>query len=147
MSLYSLLQFVHLLGVAVFLFAHGLAAASSFLLRRPAPQSARQVLDLSRRSSMVANPALLVVIATGIWMGFAGAWWGHGWIWASIVLLALVIAAMVFVARPYYEARDSARESDEVLLERLTRTRPLLAAWIGSAGVVILIYLMVIKPF
>src|SRR5262249_18019460 len=106
---------------------------------RPVAQSARQVLQLSQTSAIVANPALLVILATGIWMGFAGSLWGRGWIWAAIVILVLIIASMLYVARPYYLARDAAKESDAILLDRLARTRPLIAAWIGGVGVVVLI--------
>ena len=54
------------------------------------------------------------MIITGVWMGFAGSWWGRGWIWTAIVVLALVIASMVFVARPYYTAR-LAKDDAEVV--------------------------------
>jgi hypothetical protein len=145
LSLYSVLQFVHLVAVAVFLFGHGVAAAASLLLRRPVAQSARQVLELSRRSAMVSNPALLVIIASGVWMGFAGSWWGRAWIWVSIALLVLIVASMFYVARPYYLARDA--KDDAELIQRLDRTRPLLAAWIGGIGIVALVALMVFKPF
>jgi hypothetical protein len=147
MSLYAALNFAHLLGVAVFLFAHGVSAGASLLLRHQVAASARQLLELSRRSTIVANPALLVIIITGVWMGFVGSWWGHGWIWVSIVVLVLVIASMFYVARPYYLARDAAKDSDQALIDSLGRTRPLLAAWIGGGGVVVLITLMVFKPF
>src|SRR5262249_30877237 len=84
MSLYVALKFVHLLGVAVFLFAHGVAAGASLLLRQPVAASARQLLTVSQRSAIVANPALLVIVITGVWMGFVGSWWGQVWIWAAI---------------------------------------------------------------
>jgi hypothetical protein len=147
MGLYQWLLFVHLLGVAVFLFAHGLAAGATLLLRSPTAGSVRPLLVASQRSALVANPALLVVIATGVWMGFAGSWWGNGWIWTAVAVLVIVIAAMFYVARPYYQAREALKETDAVVLERVSRTRPLLAAWIGTAGLVILIALMTFKPF
>ena len=145
MSLYTGLLFVHLLAVAIFLFAHGVAAGASFLLRRPATESSRPILEISQRSAMVANPALLLIIVTGVWMGFVGSLWGRGWIWAAIVLLALIIGSMVYVARPYYLAREA--KDDAEVIARLDRTRPLVAAWIGSIGIGLLVALMVFKPF
>src|SRR2546421_10874621 len=146
MSLYVWLQFFHLLGLGVFLFAHGVSGGASLVVRGPASTQSRQLLALSQKSGMIANPALLVVIATGVWMAFLGSFWGRGWIWTAIVVLVVVLGAMVYIARPYYIARDAAGQSDEVLSEHLTRTKPLLAAWIGGVGVVVLIALMVFKP-
>ena len=80
-------------------------------------------------------------------MGFLGSWWGRGWIWASVILLIAVIGAMLFIARPYYLARRVAGQSDYILSEPLSRTRPLAAAWIGGLGLLLLVALMVFKPF
>ena len=147
MTGYVWLKFFHLFGLALFLFGHGISGGASFALRSTAPASARQLLQLSQRSAIVANPGLLIVIITGVWMGFAGSWWGRGWIWAAVAVLVLLIGFMLFIARPYYLARDASGQPDDVLVQRLSRTRPLLAAVIGGVGLLILIALMVIKPF
>jgi uncharacterized membrane protein len=147
MGLYVWLKLIHVVSVAVFLFAHGVAGGASFLLRAPEPGTAGRLLKYSQRSSMVSNPALILVIVTGVWMGFAGSWWGQGWLWTAIVILVVVMASMFYVAAAYYKARDAAKESGEAVLAALGRTRPLLAAWIGGVGVILLIALMVLKPF
>jgi len=87
------------------------------------------------------------VIITGIWMTLAGPWSGKVWPWASLALLIVVFAAMVFVARPYYMARDAVKESDEAVAARLAGARPLLAVWVGAPALVMLFGLMVFKPF
>ena len=63
MSLYVALKLIHVLGVGVFLFAHGVSGGASLLLRRPPPGSSRQLLELSQRSSMISNPALVPYMA------------------------------------------------------------------------------------
>ncbi len=146
-GLYIWLKFIHLLGLAAFLFAHGVSGGASLALRAPVSADSRRLLRLSQRSAMIANPSLLVVIVTGIWMAFAGHWWGQGWLWAALAILLAVLGAMGFIARPYYLARDAAEQRDEVLTDRLSRTRPLVAVWIGGFGLVLLIWLMVFKPF
>ena len=42
---------------------------------------------------------------------------------------------------------DALKESETAVTERLARTRPVLAAWFGGVGLVLLIALMVLKPF
>lgn len=146
-NLYIWLRFFHLFGLAVFLFAHGISGGASLLLRSAVSTDTRKLLQLSQRSSFISNPALLVVIITGIWMAFQASLWGRGWIWAGIVVLVVVLGAMGFISRPYYLARDAAKESDDVLGQRLSRTRPIPALWIGAIGLGVLIFLMVLKPF
>ena len=147
-SLYVWLKFVHLVGLGAFLFGHGIAGGTSIALRaKPAGEVSRALLQLSIWSYRIAYPGLILLIATGVWMGFAGSWWGRGWIWASIAVLVVVFGLMSFVSIPYHKARDSAKEGDSVLAERLDRTRPVLAVWIGAAGILALLFLMVFKPF
>ena len=146
-SVYLWLKFFHVLGLGTFLFAHGVSGGASLALRGPVAAHSRGLLRLSQRSAMAANPGLLLVIVTGVWMGFAGHWWGQGWLWAAIVILVLLIAAMFFFARPYYQAREVTDQPDDVLADRLGQTRPLAATWIGSLGLLLLILLMVLKPF
>jgi uncharacterized membrane protein len=146
-NLYVWLKFFHLLGLGVFLFAHGVSGGASLALRGPVSSESRRLLRLSQRSSIVANPSLLVVIVTGVWMAFVGHWWGQGWLWASVAVLVALIGAMTFISMPYYSARDAAEKADDVLTARLSRTRPLAAIWIGAVGLALLIFLMVFKPF
>jgi uncharacterized membrane protein len=146
-NLYVWLKFFHLLGLGAFLFAHGVAGGASLALRAPVSSGSRRLLRLSQRSSIVANPSLLVVIGTGVWMAFAGHSWGQGWLWASIVVLVALLGAMTFISLPYYSAREAAERDDDLLADRLSRTRPLAAIWIGTLGLAVLIFLMVFKPF
>ena len=147
MSLYVWLKFFHILGLALFLVAHGVSGGASFALRGSVSTETHQLLQLSQRSGIFAYPGLILVIVTGVWMGFLGSWWGRGWIWVSIVVLILLIAGMSLMARPYYRARDAAGQTDDMLAERLSHARPVAAAWIGSLGLLVLVALMIFKPF
>jgi uncharacterized membrane protein len=147
-SLYVWLRFIHLVGVGAFLFGHGISGGASLALRaRPAAEVSRALLQLSIWSYRISYPGLILVIATGVWMGFAGSWWGRGWIWASIAVLVVLFGLMSFVSVPYHRARDSAKEDESALVQRLDRTRPLMAVWIGAIGILALFFLMVFKPF
>lgn len=142
-SLYEWLLFVHLSAVVAFLLAHGVSATASFMARSNQATS-KPVLQLSMRSAFVSNPALLVIIATGVWMGFVQSWWRMGWIWTSIVVLVAVMVVMGLLSRPFYAARSS----DGVEFEKnVARTRPEALALIGSIALFVLVFLMVFKPF
>lgn len=108
MSLYIWLNFFHILGLALFLVAHGVSGGASFALRGSVSAQTRQFLQLSQRSGIFAYPGLILVIVTGVWMGFLGSLWGRGWIWVAIVVLILLMAGMSLMALPYHRARDAA---------------------------------------
>ena len=145
MTLYVWLKLIHLLGVVVFLFAHGVSGGASFAIGRSVQADTRRLLRISQVSAIVANPALLLIIITGVWMAWLGSYWSRMWPWAAIVILALTVAGMVFISRPYYVARDS--KSDDVLAQALSRVQPRAAAILGGVALFLLVSLMVLKPF
>jgi Predicted integral membrane protein (DUF2269) len=149
-SLYFWLKFLHLAGLGVFLLGHGASAGSSLLLRQPQSDSIRgKLLQLSIRANYFAFPGLLLIIVTGVWMGFLASWWRMGWIWAAIVVLVAVMVVMSAMSVPYHGARDAVRDNKPTteLDSLLKRARPLALAWIGGIGLLVLIFLMVFKPF
>ena len=148
-SLYVWLKFLHIVGLAVFLLAHGVSAGASLIVRQKAAAAARSViLPISLRANFVAFPGLLLVIVTGVWMGFLQSWWRMGWIWTAIVVLVISIAAMSFLSVPYHRSREVLGPDQTAELDtRLSRARPMALAGIGTVALVILFFLMVFKPF
>ena len=148
-SLYVWLKFLHIVGLAVFLLAHGVSAGASFVVRQKAAAAARSViLPISLRANFVALPGLLLVIVTGVWMGFLQSWWKMGWIWAAIVVLVLAIVAMSAMSVPYHRSREVLGEGQTAELDaRLKRARPIELAAVGTVALLILFFLMVFKPF
>jgi uncharacterized membrane protein len=145
MTLYTWLKFFHLLGLVLFLFGHGMTAGASFALRSAVSAQTRQLLLLSQRTAALFYPGLLVIVVTGVWMAFLGSWWRSGWVWAAIVVLVIAIGAMAGLARPYYKAREA--KTDQDVGQELSRARPGLLAWIGAVALLLLVGLMVLKPF
>jgi hypothetical protein len=148
-SLYVWLKFLHLLGLGVFLMGHGVSAGASIVLRgRPLDTLSRSLLQVSIRSESVAFPGLLLVLVTGVWMGFLGSWWRTGWIWTTIAILVLVTVLMGFWADPYRRARGTQEDSQDRAGDvALARTRPLTMLWVGVVALVAMLFLMVFKPF
>jgi len=149
-SLYLWLKYVHLLGLTLFLLGHGVSAGCSLVLRRPLSDAARaSLLQLSIRGNFVSFPGLGLLLVTGVWMGFVGSWWHWGWIWAAIVVLVAVAVAMSAQSVPYHKAREAVggTKPEGELESQLKGARPVVMAVIGTVGLVVLIFLMVFKPF
>ena len=164
--MYQWLVFAHILGVFGFLLAHGTAAAVTFALRRQREvERIRVLLDLSRGVTMVANVSLLVLLAAGITAGFMGNWWGQGWIWASLGLFILIGVTMTLLgSRPLNRLRQLVHagnpsrsetishasldtSSEKQLAVLLAATHPWLLTVIGGGGLVLILWLMMFKPF
>ena len=144
-SLYLWLKFLHIVGLVAFVMPHAVSAAVSFLVRGQVTPQTRRFLMLSQLTSFASNPGLLLLVVTGVWMGFIANWWGQKWIWTAIVVLVLVAAGMGALSRPYHMARES--KDDAALADRLGKARPAAVAAIGGIGLLVLIFLMVFKPF
>jgi hypothetical protein len=162
--MYSWLVFLHLAGALGFMMAHGASASVAFALRRERnPERVRSLLELSADSYGVMYLSLLVLIVSGIMAGFVGQWWGRGWIWAALgVLIAIGAAMSMLGSRLYSGARKAAGlpyfESGKrhpplepagaaEIEARLAKGNPLLLTAIGLGGLVIILWLMVFKPF
>jgi plastocyanin len=154
--LYQWWVFVHLVGVLVFLAAHGVSITVLFRLRKERdPRKVSDLLALSSSSITAFYYALGLLLTGGIVAGFLGHWWGRAWIWGGIGVLVLVSISMYAMARPYYKrvgfvARAMAEGSQAVTAEQfdeiLASPRPVTVAGIGIVGLLIILYLMVLKP-
>lgn len=160
----QLLVYLHVAAVFVFLLAHGASAGVAFKLRGERnPDRIRALLDLSVGSYIGMWVGLLALLITGIISGFLGNWWGRGWIWASIALLVAVFVIMGLYGSRYYGRVRTAVglqpyrrtdqvtlgevQSDEEIAALLNTNHPLILALIGFGGLLIILWLMMFKPF
>ena len=122
-------------------------------------------IDLSRSVTIVANVSLLVLLAAGIITGFMGNWWGQGWIWTSLGLFILISVTMRFLgSRPFNRLRQLVHagnpsrsetishspldpSAEKQLAVLLAATHPWLLTVIGGGGFVLILWLMMFKPF
>src|SRR2546423_2281285 len=147
-SVYIWLKFFHLLGVGLFLFGHGMSAIASFAVRgRPADAATGAMLKASIGSAAIYYPGLILILVTGIWMGFAGSLWRTGWIWTAIAVLLVTAVVMGALSRHYHLARDTIGKDPAAAESSLRQARPIPIAIIGTIGIVALFFLMVFKPF
>jgi plastocyanin len=148
--------FVHLVGLFVFLMAHGVSMGVLFRLRKERqPAKVNELLQLSASSTRAMYPGLTVLLLGGIVAGFLGHWWSRAWIWAAIAILVLVMMAMYVVATPYYRRirfvaqaieGGSQAVTGQQFDEILRSPRPTWVAVVGGVGLAAILYLMLFKP-
>jgi len=153
--MYSWLVTLHLLGLAVFMLAHGVSMWVAFRVRGERDRAAIVVLlDLSLHAARIVYLGLLL-----LGLGGLGAAWSAGllaapWNLASYGVVVVVLVAMFVIASPYYHGVRGAIEGtadappldDDELAARLQTRRPELLTAIGGTGLVILFLLMTLKP-
>ncbi|HEX6401137.1 MAG TPA: hypothetical protein VF108_11820, partial [Actinomycetota bacterium] len=87
--------FLHIAGAFGFLMAHGVSAYVTLRLPKERdPARVSQLLELSASSVGFMWNSIGLLLIGGIAAGFTGQFWGQGWIWAAIVILVVVMAAM-----------------------------------------------------
>ncbi len=164
MELYPWVVFVHAATVLLFFIAHGTSMAVAFMLKRESePTRIRALLDLSRFSLGVPTIVVVVVgLVSGIAAGFMGGWWGELWIWISLVLFVAIAIAMtplvaarlnplrVAAGMPAVPVKKDAPppvEDPAELRRQLEAWNPVPIAIVGLGGFLVILYLMLIKPF
>lgn len=167
MDWYPLIVFTHVAAMTAFLMIHGVSIAVSLRLRSERdPARVRALLDLSRWSLGPATGIIvLIAFIAGLVAGFVGEWWDRAWLWVSLaVFLALFLVMYPLASQPLHRIREVAsatagppfgfgseaepREVDEAALrERLDAYDPRVAASVFSAAVVLIVWLMIAKPF
>jgi hypothetical protein len=163
MSAYPWLVYLHILAAFAFVLSHGASVAMSFGIRSERdPRRIAALLDISSATSDAMYISLLVLLVGGIAAGVVGQWFGFLWIWAAIVLLVLIFAAMYWIGSQYYgRVRRAIGQraygdpkgaplptpvSPEELAALLDSRRPEAIAAIGGIGLALIIWLMVFKP-
>ena len=162
-SLYNWVVWIHIVGGFTFALAHGVSAGVAFKLReeREVPR-VQALLDLSQVATNGMYAGIFVLLGGGIVAAFMAGLWGRGWIWTAIAILVVMFAFMYVRASVYfrdlrraagqpYETGKGARPAEPPnaprLAELLVSSRPFEIAGVGYAGLIAILWLMVMKPF
>jgi len=164
MDLYPWLVLTHVIAAFGFALSHGVSVYASFAIRRQRdPERIRALLELSSMAIGGFYLSLTVLLIAGIAAGIVGNWFGRGWIWAAIgVLIAVTVAMYAMASRYYAQIRSAvglasmndkkgepppAQIGPDELVALLDTWRPEALAAIGFIGLVLILWLMVLKPF
>jgi hypothetical protein len=157
--------FLHVVSAFTFFLAHGVSVFMS--IRVPQETNLdrlRGILDLSSYSLGMLYISLLGILLTGFIAGGMGGFWSKGWIWLSLILLILITFLMIRFSRAAYNPLRKAiglphfagpgkpvpgvepQSAEEILaLARATNPGPFMA--VGYIGLIIIVWLMMFKPF
>ena len=164
MTWYPWVVMAHVVLVVLSLGAHGVSAFAMFRVKSETDRARVAALaDLSNASLLSAGIGILLAVVTGIWAAIIGNHFSKFWPWASIIVVVVIIGLMTPLAgnpmngvrvalgqRIRTDKKDAPpREpgSDADLAVAQARLRPELVAGLGIAAIVILIWLMEMKPF
>jgi uncharacterized membrane protein len=156
--------FLHVLGAFMFVAGHGVSMFVVFQVRRERDRARlAPLLDLSGWSLGVAGIGLLVLFVSGILAGLVLGSWGRWWIWVALALFVVIGIVMTPVGGTYLRNlrlaigqrprnakpgdADPVAVSDGELVALQASNRPETLLLIGAGGFVVILWLMMFRPF
>ncbi len=148
---------VHLTGVLVFVGAHGVSMFVMFRIR--GERDRQRIAELITFSGTTTRPmyiGLAILTVGGVGAGLTLHLFSQWWLWIAIGILLITIGLMSGLAKPYFrritascEIRPSGvpRVSDEELEQLLRSGEATVISVIGIVGLLLILYLMLFKPF
>jgi hypothetical protein len=121
----------------------------------------RSLTELSKQSTNVMYAFIILIVISGLFLGFQGSWWGRGWIWSAIALLIITIGVMSVMGRRYNAVRGavglpvrsggrtttSAPVAPAELPRVVSAAGPGPITAVGVIALALLLWLMILKPF
>ncbi|MEO8638431.1 MAG: hypothetical protein ABI458_00795 [Chloroflexota bacterium] len=159
--MYVWVVFAHVASVLGLMLAHGVHVTAMFAMRRePDPERMLTFFNDLPKTTVV-RILLAAVVISGATAAFMGSWWGSGWIWASLVLLAFISIAMWRVGGAFIGLVEEAatlaveaRSSEPMDPSAQARYDAARGGWqtagmtvLGLGGVGAILWLMMFKPF
>jgi len=156
--------FLHVLGAFMFVAGHGVSMFVVFQVRREQDRGKlAALLDLSGWSLGVAGIGLLILFISGIVAGIVLGSWGQTWLWVALVLFIVIALVMTPVGSNYlWNLRvalgqrprgakpgdpDPVPATDAQLAALRDTRRPEQLLLLGAGGFVVILWLMMFKPF
>ncbi len=155
-AFYPWFVFAHIVGVVLFAISHGASAYAAFRMRSDRdPHTVASLLAMSQLATGPMYVGLVLLGIGGIGAATIGGLWGEPWVIASVVVLLIVIGVMYSVASPYYVnlrkavagAEPGQPPVEPAELERMLQSRrPEVLVTVGTVGLLVLVWLMVLRP-
>jgi amino acid transporter len=158
------IRFLHVLGAFMFVAGHGVSMFVVFQVRRERDRSKlASLLDLSGWSLGVAGIGLLILFISGILAGIVLGSWARWWIWIALALFIVIGILMTPVGGTYLRGlrlavgqrprnakpgdADPVPATDGELAALQASSRPETLLLLGAGGFVVILWLMMFRPF
>jgi hypothetical protein len=156
--------FLHVLGAFMFVAGHGVSMFVAFRVRAETDRARMAaLLDFSGTALVIAYIGLLLLFVAGIVAGIVLGSWGRAWIWVALVMFIVIAVAMTPLGINYFNRLrlalgmrtrnlkptdpDPVPASDAALAAILQAKNPELLLAVGGGGFVVILWLMMFKPF
>lgn len=156
--MYNWWVFIHIVGVVGFVLAHGASTGVALQIRRErSGDRLRTLLELSASTTVAFYVSTLLLLLGGIAAGIDGQWFDQqAWISVALGVFVAEMAFMWAVTAPYYrrlrrvmaieQGGGTVVRPEEI--ERFVSSQiPVVSFWVGTLGLVFIVYLMTVKPF
>ncbi len=148
---------VHMLGVFGFVGTHGVSMFVLWQVRKERDRAKlAELISLSGQTALPMYVSLAVLLVGGIGAGTTFGLFTDWWMTTALLILIVEIGLMSAIAKPYFRRITEAtalrpsgvpRVSDEELESLLTSGEPMIITLTGAAGLLIILWLMIFKPF
>jgi len=158
--MYTWVVYLHVIAVFVFLIQHAVDILVTFKLRQQTEPDGIYtaysfMLNNNTRNLRITYAAIIV---TGATAGFITPWWKQGWMWTALGVMILIWIIMSRFGPIYLTAVDTIAETamknktDPTALEKFkidlkARREPEIMASTSVIGLLIILWLMMFKPF
>jgi uncharacterized membrane protein len=156
--------FLHVAGAFMFVAGHGVSMFVAFQLRKERDRARLgSLVDLSGWSLGLAGIGLLVLLLSGILAGVVIGSFGKAWIWMALVLFIVIGLLMTPVGGKYFTGvrvalgqrtrnlkpsdPDPVPASDAALEAVLVSRAPERLLLLGGGGFIVILWLMMFRPF
>jgi hypothetical protein len=158
--MYAWVVYLHVTVVFIFLLQHGAEIISTFKLReQKEPDGIFATYSfMPDNNSRNLRITYSLIIITGAVAGFMVPWWRQGWMWTALGLMIVMWIVMNRVGGSYLNAvdaitdhavknRDDKTAIDKFRSDLKARREPEIMTVISVIGGLIILWLMMFKPF
>jgi hypothetical protein len=162
--MYDWIVLLHVVGAFVFVLSHGASVwVVNAIARERDPRRIGALADLSSLSLGGAYVGLLLLLVGGIWAGIAANHFARAWIWVALVVFVGVAVAMYLIATPFFkrlrialgqrvmgtpkDAPEPVPAADHEIVAIATAAPAMTLNAVGGVGLLVILWLMVVKPF
>src|SRR5262245_810682 len=158
--MYTWVVYLHVIAVFIFLVQHAVDIIVTFKLRQqnePEGIYATYAFMLNNNTRNL-RITYLVIILTGAIAGFMVPWWRQGWMWTALGVMIILWVVMGRLGPKYLTAVDTItndaikNKPDATALEKFrndlrARKEPEIMVFTSVIGMLIIVWLMMFKPF